>query len=311
MKRKPRWGRIAFLLVFLIIFSLAGIKLYTAIDYLFFTPGYGADATMPRGADKTGAREQINLLILGLDGPEADDPEKPRRSDSLVLASFDLPKQNVAMLSIPRDTLVQIPGRDEGEEEKINHAHAYGGMKLARQTAADFLGVPIDFYLTVDAGGFIKLIDTLGGIGLYVEDDMDYEDPYQNLYIHIKRGYQLMDGATAVKYVRFRSGELGDIGRVLRQQKFMEALSDQLFSLNGLLKLPALWEAAKQSFQTDLTLPGALRMARSFPHYGRKGIRFEMLPGKFQTIKGASYWETDIVIVRAAMDRLGIAYVKK
>jgi LCP family protein required for cell wall assembly len=310
VKRKPRWGRIVFLLLFLIAASLAGIKLYTVIDYLFFTPGDGANTTMPHGAAQTGARAQLNLLILGLDGLETDEPGEPRRSDSLVLASFDLSKQNVAVLSIPRDTLVKIPGRDEPEEEKINHAYAYGGVELSRQTAADFLGVPIDFYLILDAGGFIKLIDALGGIGLYVEDDMDYEDPYQNLYIHIKRGYQLMDGATAVKYVRFRSGELGDIGRVLRQQKFMEALSDQAFSLNGLLKLPSLWDTTRQSFQTDLTIPGALKMVRSFPYYSRRGIRFEMLPGNFQTIKGASYWETDSVIVRAALDRLGITYVK-
>ena len=206
VKKKPRWGRIVFLFIFLLAGALAAVKLYQAADYLFFTPRDGAETTMPHGADRSYATGQLNMLILGLDGLDADAPEQARRSDSLLLASFDPARQNVAVLSIPRDTLVQIPGRDEPEGDKINHAHAYGGVALARQTAADFLSVPIDFYLTVDDGGFVKMIDSLGGIGIYVEDDMDYEDPYQNLYIHIKRGYQLMDGATAAKYVRFRSG---------------------------------------------------------------------------------------------------------
>ena len=308
-KKKVRWKRLIFLVVFLAALFFGGFKLYQAINYLFFTPLDIANITMPSGArlaaNQTG---RLNLLVLGLDDTPEGENAALRRSDSMLLASFDRAKQTVAVLSIPRDTLAQIPQRPT--LEKINHAYAHGGAPLARQAVADFLRAPIHLSLVVDVRGFARLVDALGGVNIYVENDMDYEDPYQDLFIHIKRGHQHMEGATAIRYVRFRSDELGDVGRVLRQQKFLKALADQLFSVGGLLKLPALAPLLEQTLETDVTLPRVVEMARSFRHYSKESINFEMLPGEFTSINDISYWETDREAVQPTLDKLGVFYIK-
>jgi anionic cell wall polymer biosynthesis LytR-Cps2A-Psr (LCP) family protein len=162
----------------------------------------------------------------------------------------------------------------------------------------------------LDSAGFARLLDALGGVNIYVENDLNYEDSYQNLYIHIKRGYQHMDGETAIKYVRFRSDELGDVGRVLRQQKFIQALADKLFSVGGLFKWPDIYSLWPKALETDVNWPGFLAMLRSFKRYNRESVRFEMLPGEFTTINGVSYWETDRGEVQILLGQLGIGYIK-
>jgi anionic cell wall polymer biosynthesis LytR-Cps2A-Psr (LCP) family protein len=168
----------------------------------------------------------------------------------------------------------------------------------------------VDFHLVLDEQGFARIIDMLGGVNIYVEEDMDYEDPYQDLFIHIRRGYQTLDGVTAMKYLRFRDDELGDIGRVLRQQRFIKVFADKVFSFSGLLQLPHLKNVLEQSINTDLSLPDALRMLQSLRSYGKEAVRFEMLPGDPLTINGKSYWLSDQVKVRETLDALGIAYIK-
>jgi LCP family protein required for cell wall assembly len=196
------------------------------------------------------------------------------------------------------------------ERDKINHAFRYGGAELARQTVADFLRVPVDCHIVLDPQGFVRIVDILGGINIYVENDMDYEDPYQDLYIHIKRGYQKLDGKTAMQYVRFRNDDLGDIGRMLRQQRFLKVFLDQLFSYSGLLKLPYLKPVIEEVVSTDLVAPTVFKMFRSFRSYGKEAVRFERLQGEPTTIDDISYLQTDPTEVKAMLDALDIAYIK-
>jgi len=168
------------------------------------------------------------------------------------------------------------------------------------------LGVPVHFHLALDKAALKKIIDHLGGIKLQVENDMNYEDPRQNLHIRIKRGSQHMDGETAVKYLRFRNDELGDVGRVLRQQQFLKALASQVFSLNGLAKWPGLEPLVLGTTDTNLTLPFFLRMVRSFSRYDKEAIRFEVLPGGAVTINGVSYWKTDSAELEKLLNKLGM-----
>ncbi|MEG1346199.1 MAG: LCP family protein, partial [Acidaminococcaceae bacterium] len=177
---------------------------------------------------------RINVLILGIDDGDSEDFEGPKRTDAMLVASFDPDHNEVALVSIPRDTRVQIPGRVG--LDKINHAHAYGGVLLAKQTVANLLKIPIHYYVLLNWQGFIDVINIIGGVDMYVEDNMNYEDPYADLKIHITKGYQHLDGKLAGEYVRFRSDELGDIGRVQRQQRFLKALASEFFNLTNVIK---------------------------------------------------------------------------
>ena len=134
---------------------------------------------------------------------------------------------------------------------------------MAKQTVANLLQVPIHYYVLVDWRAFIDVIDLIGGVDLYVEKDMYYEDPYADLVIDIKHGYQHLDGKRAGEYVRFRKDELGDIGRVQRQQKFMKAAAAQIFNIDTVTKIPALFSTVDRHVETDMNTLTMIKAANS------------------------------------------------
>ncbi len=308
-KKKLRWSRVLLLLIVLALLLAALYWIAVGVHYAFFTKADPAKVTWPVGKEhKTVlAENRMNVLVLGLDGSEENAGE-PHRTDSMLLVSFDLVKKGVSALSIPRDTRVHIPGRTDSD--KINHAYFYGGVELARQTVANFLNVPVNNHVVLDARGFMRLVDVLGGVGLYVENDMKYDDPYQNLHIDIKKGYQKLNGEQSINYIKFRSDELGDIGRVLRQQKFGKAFAGELLTVGGLARLPFLNTALAESIKTDIELPQAVSAVRAFKEYTKDGIVFEMLPGSFFTIGNISYWVSEQADISAVLKKLEIVEVK-
>ena len=225
-KRRLRWGRLVFFIVLLAAVVTAGFwGAVWCYDNLIAPPKVdvvGADSKIT--ADET-LNSRINVLLLGIDDGDSEAAEsEPKRTDAMMLASFDPEGNEVALVSMPRDTMVQIPGHKG--YDKINAAYAYGGVILAKQTVANLLRVPIHYYVLVDWRAFKESIDLIGGVDLYVDKDMYYEDPYADLVIDIKHGYQHLNGELAGQYVRFRKDELGDIGRVQRQQKEHAMVAD-------------------------------------------------------------------------------------
>ena len=213
------------------------------------------------------------------------------------------------MLSIPRDTKVILPGHVD--PEKINSAYTYGGVVMAKQTVANLLRVPIHYYILANWQGFIDIVNLIGGVDIYVDNDMYYEDPYADLVIDIKHGYQHMDGETAGKYVRFRKDELGDIGRVQRQQKFMRAAAEQMFSIQNVAQISNLLATLDKHVETDLNTLTMLKAANSFKIFGDDKIKSGMLYGRFDDSSGVSYWATDTESVNKSLDELGIPYMKE
>ncbi|MDU2063729.1 MAG: LCP family protein, partial [Sporomusaceae bacterium] len=232
---------------------------------------------------------------------DIDVPGSPSRSDAMLLASVDLTQKNVHVISIPRDTRVNIPGHKG--LEKINNAYFYGGSTLALKTLEDFLHISIPYYMTAKWQGFIEVVDILGGVDLYVEHDMDYEDPYANLAIHLHKGYQHLNGEQAGEYVRFRHDELGDIGRVERQQKFLKALSEQFWRAETIVKIPYLVSAVHRNLEMNMSIATSLQAANVLR--GLKSGQFvaEMLPGNFATIDNISYWEPDKTQIKLLIER--------
>ena len=248
-----------------------------------------------------------NIVVLGVD--ERPSENDVGRSDTLFVVMFDKDSKSISLLSIPRDTKVILPGHRD--PEKINAAYTYGGVVMAKQTVANLLRVPIHYYILANWQGFIDIVNLIGGVDIYVDNDMYYEDPYADLVIDIKHGYQHMDGETAGKYVRFRKDELGDIGRVQRQQKFMRAAAEQMFSIQNVAQISNLLATLDKHVETDLNTLTMLKAANSFKIFGDDKIKSGMLYGRFDDSSGVSYWATDTESVNKSLDELGIPYMKE
>lgn len=175
------------------------------------------------------------LLILGCDQTRANNKsisEKRARSDMIMVARLDFDNVSIGAVSIPRDTLCQLPGY---ERQKINAYHEIGGPELTQQAVEHLLpGVVIDRTVVLDFETFQEIVDLLGGVEVYVTKDMDYDDNWGDLHIHLKKGRQTLNGYDAMGYVRFRKGSKGqsdsDFERQKRHREFMLAMKDKMIA---------------------------------------------------------------------------------
>jgi len=256
------------------------------------------------GPGETGDR--INILLVGIDdGDSADPKNSSHRSDSMLLLGVHRKTGAVSLLSIPRDTRVAIPGHSSAD--KFGHSFAYGGAQLTIATIQDFLKIPVHYYIVADWQGFIRIVDALGGVDLHVEADMRYSDPYANLKIDLKKGFQHLNGNQAGQYVRFRHDEMGDIGRVSRQQKFLKALATQAIRPGNLIRIPRIIEILRENVQTNMTPWNVQEVFVAVPSLKNNRIQSDMIPGNFANIGGVSYWEPDRAETRKVVERLFVS----
>lgn len=305
LRRKIRWTKLVVLLAILIIAvtSLSWAAVYT-YKKISSTPALSTnvDNNKPPVPAPASVSKHINILLLGVDDGDNEHPGAPKRSDTMIVASINVDDGKVNLLSIPRDTKVTIPGHKGFE--KIAHAFYYGESELAVRTVEDLLQIHIEHSVVIDWQAFIKTIDTLGGIDLYVENNMHYEDPYANLVINLTKGYQHLDGSQSGQYVRFRSDELGDIGRVQRQQRFLKALAQQTLQFGNILKLPSFIHTIDQYVTTDITGFEMLKLAKHLRKFKSEDLYTEMLPGNFVTVDGLSYWVHNKEQTRQLVERM-------
>ncbi len=302
MRRKIRWTRL--LLVLAVFTAFLGVAVKAAI----YTYRAAVPTAVPYAAkedSKQFNQDRINILLLGLDDGDEQHPGAPRRSDTMIMVSIHKDDGTINLLSIPRDTRVEIPGHKG--YDKITHAYFYGGPSLAVKTVETLLQAPVNHYVVIDWQAFIKIVDLLGGVDLYVERNMDYEDPYADLAIHLKKGYQHLNGHQAGEYIRFRSDELGDIGRVQRQQRFLKAMSEEAFSAGTILKIPSLISTMNEYIVTDISGADMAKIAYYLKGFKTQSLHAEMLPGNFADIGGLSYWNPDKEQTQQLVQRLFIS----
>ena len=255
-------------------------------------------------AASTVAKERVNIMLMGVD----ERVEDVGRSDTLMVASLDAAQDSVSLLSIPRDTRVQIKRHGY---DKINAAYAYGGEALTQNTVESLLGINIDHYIIVNTNSFGKMIDAIGGIDIDVDNRMFYEDPWDDnggLVIDLKPGLQHMDGKTAITYVRYRDEE-GDAGRVRRQQKFMRACFEKLSDPSMMIKLPEIVQEARNAVKTDLSINEMVDIAKTLKlaDESDEGLKTGIVPGRWAYINGVSYLLPNIErLGEVVTDNLGI-----
>jgi len=221
------------------------------------------------------------ILAVGCDHRENDSG----RTDTIMLAFVNMSTGKLDLLSIPRDTYVTIP--TSGSKTKINHAYAYGGISLTEKTIESTFGIEIDNYAEVDFEGFSALVDIAGGVTIDVPMDMYNADED----IDLKAGVQELDGNKALQFVRFREPKLADIGRIGRQQQFMEALIESLMNPATVFKIPELAQVGFQYVQTDLTLKQCISLAKTVLSQTGGEIGTQTVPGESAYINGVSYWK--------------------
>lgn len=249
-----------------------------------------ADETVGAALTEKEPEQPFNLLLLGSD---ARLEEEAARADTIIVARVDPAEHKIWMISIPRDTRVEIPG--DGVN-KINAATAIGGPSLMIDTVEGYLGLPIHHYMEVNFSGFQGIVDAMGGI--YIDVDVEIDDPKAASHSpgrrasYIAPGYQLLDGEHALTYVRSRDFPDSDFTRMRHQQNFFKALAEQSASWGNLLKLPKIASELSKHVVTDMGVSQVLDLAQSFKGMGTDNIQTATLPGE---------WRSPYVVVDDAM----------
>ncbi len=237
---KPTPGRLVFMIAVCVIVVI--------LSFLMVISSYLSLEATFRVKDRP-----VNLLLLGIDHTYDDKGKVMQglgRADTIILFSMNPKEGKAYVVSIPRDTRVNIPGRGTG---KVNAAYVYGGPQLIADTVEGLIGMPVDRYAEVDFDGFIGVIDAIGGIEVDVDKDMRYVDRAGGLNVDIKKGRQILDGEKALQYVRFRADVLGDITRVGRQQNLIKTVIDEAANYRNIRKAPKLAKILTEYVKTDLS----------------------------------------------------------
>jgi len=220
---------------------------------------------------------RVTVLVMGYDfGDWSDERKCPCRTDTMILLSLDPLTQSAAMMSIPRDLWVSIPGY--ADNYKINQAYYLGdanqlpggGPGLAMETVEKFIGVPINYYATIDFSSFERMVDEIGGIEIDVQEEIKVDpvgrnpDGKSNTVV-LQPGKQTLSGPVALAYARNRYTEGGDFDRAARTQDVIMAIRDRVLSVDMLptliSKAPALYKEVSSGIQTNLSLDQIIRLA--------------------------------------------------
>ncbi|AUV66493.1 LCP family protein [Staphylococcus haemolyticus] len=241
------------IIIVVILAIIAGVYLFSKIHSL------SDSITNPLDRDKSELRDKpakegdpMTVVLYGID----DDAQREQqgmgqRSDSIVLMSINPKDKKTVMVSVPRDTRAKIVGK--GTTEKINHAYAYGGPKMAVNSLEKLMDVPVDHYISIDMDGVKTVVDELGGVTITSNGSFITKDS-TNTYQFTKGEQYKMDGKEALAYMRSRKedGAGGDEGRQLRQQQVITAVAREAFSVNSVTKLNGIFKAAQDNLKTDL-----------------------------------------------------------
>lgn len=277
---------------------------YSAIGY-FIVKGRSEEVLGDDEFEDTG--DEVLFLVLGIDGDDLS-KAKDTRTDTMMLTKVNFETGKVSILSIPRDTRVNIRGRSG--LSKINAAHKFGGPELSVETVRDLLGIDLEYYVKIDYRVVREVVDLIGGVELDVPKDMEYEDPTDDppLYIDLKKGRQVLDGDKSIQFLRYRKDnngkggyKEGDIGRIKAQQQFIKAFVEQSLKMRNILKLPRMASKYYKYVETNMPINIVTKGAKSARKMDAESINATTLPGEGKYIGGVSYFiyyegETDILV---------------
>lgn len=270
-------------------------------EYQEMYAGYTQRQQARRGAIDPRFDGYTNVLIMGIDDGVDKDEGEGKRADGIVVASFENSTGKLRFIHIPQDTWVNVTGSQQ--QMKIKNLYAMGGAPLMTRQVNSLLGISIHQYVVLDMEAFAELIDAIGGVDIYVEADMNYDDAEGGISIHLPQGYQHLDGKQAVQYLRYRSDDLDDLGRMQRQQRFCKALYQNLLQFRTLTKLPAIAEIIKQRVETSAEIFDSMYLANVLRHLNSEPPESIILSGA-PAADDASIWVLDDAATSQRMQEL-------
>ncbi|KMY55615.1 trascriptional regulator [Bacillus sp. FJAT-27231] len=280
-KRKKKKFVGIVLLILLVIGAIAAFSIYSSFNsaYKDIVNKSALEKSDKRNKDVSlQDKEAFTVLLLGVDEREGD----RGRSDTMLLMSVNGQKNSVEMLSIPRDTRVEIAGK--GKKDKINHAYAFGGVNMAAKTVEGFLDVPVDYYVEMNMDGFKELVDAVGGVTV--------DNPFAFSYggESFDKGTIHLTGQQALQYTRMRHEDpQGDFGRQARQRQVIQGILDEGASINSLWKYNDILGALKTNMQTNLSVDEIRAIQKNYAG-ARSNIKQEQIEGNGQKIGGIYYY---------------------
>lgn len=278
-------------IVSLIIFSFV----FVAVDKSFFSKDRGAsiadeeevDISHEEFEEPEEIKDEMLFLMLGVDSNDLDEHSNIR-TDTMMLTKVNFNTGEIDLLSIPRDTRTEV----RGKLDKINHAHSYEGIDLTLETVEDFLNIDLDYYVKVNYDAVKEVVDKIGGVDIDVPKRMKYSDPTAEppLYIDLDKGQQVLDGDQSLQYLRYRSYQDGDLGRVAAQQIFIKEFVSQTFSLKNLFKIPSLIKTYYDYVDTNIPMTTILKGASFKKEDVTDNLNTYTIPGEARMINGGSYY---------------------
>ena len=266
-----------------------GTQTENGIDY--------GDGVQPRVSGQRKSEDDYTVLILGRDTGGGGN------TDTMLLASYDITNQKATVMSIPRDTMVNVPW----DIKRINSVYNYygggeKGIKALYKEISQLVGFEPDYQVIVEWEAVGKIVDAMGGVYFDVPRDMNYEDPVQDLSIHQTKGYRLLSGDDAMQVLRYRhdnrkNGKMlgypdGDLGRIKTQQGLLKAMIEQLMSLKNITKVNEFIKVFNENVETDLSFQNMLWFAKQAFLGNSSGAKLDTEKVNFVTMpnKNVSCW---------------------
>lgn len=279
--KKRHWVRYSLLILLAIVLVVGGGFAY---HFIKLTRTGFNQMYAPKGTHSTAIKkgQPFSVLILGVD-TGADGRVDKGNSDTLMVATVNPTTKRTILYSIPRDTLVELRGDGKRDMQKLNAAYNVGGIKMARQTVSQLLGIPIDYYLTMNMGGLKKMVDAVGGITVHSPMDVQFDD------VRISKGTHHLNGKQALGYARMRYQDPnGDYGRQMRQQEVIRAVVNKITKKKRLSDYQALLTALAPNVRTDVDFNGAVHGLLKY-RANLKQLTSRHLQGQDAWINGSSY----------------------
>ena len=263
--------------------------------YLYKSGGSIKGAVMNMVKDVLGEQDPIFVLVMGV-----SEDISVELTDTIMLAGYNPETNQAFVLSIPRDTFIGSNEASAGGFDKINALYQKSPQKTV-EAVEKLTGIKIDYYITVKTSALVEIVNAIDGVEFDVPINMDYDDPTQNLHIHLKAGKQRLNGDQAEQLVRFRhnnngttySSEYGDNdeGRMRTQREFLKSAASQVISWNNVDKIKEIATAVFKNLETNMTLSKILGYVPYVVDFNIENLSMEQLPGTPEKIndRGLNY----------------------
>ena len=272
------------------------------------------EGTRPRSDGERKSQDYYTVLILGRDTGGGGN------TDTMLLASYDVTNQKATVMSIPRDTMVNV----SWDIKRINSVYNYygggdRGIQYLYKEIAQLVGFEPDYQVVVEWDAVGQIVDAMGGVWFDVPRNMNYDDPYQDLHIHQEKGYRLLSGDDAMQVLRYRHDNDmrygypdGDLGRIKTQQAFLTAMVDQLLQIKNVTKINQFIQVFQNNVETDLSFQNILWFAQQAILGGlsMENVEFVTMPNRTASCWSRTYHNYQSYVVPSANELLELVNTK-